>query len=60
MKILLSGNIRSGRVLGHLVLGHFESRVVLDRVVSGIGSSSVRSFRVLDRIRSGRIGYRVI
>jgi hypothetical protein len=50
MKILLSG-----RVLGHLVSGHFRFWVVLGRVGSGIGSSSVGSFRVSGRIRSGRV-----
>jgi hypothetical protein len=42
------------------MLSHFGIWVVLGRVRSGIGSSSVRSFRVSDRIRSGRVMYRVI
>jgi hypothetical protein len=42
------------------VLGHLRFRVISDRVGSGIRSSSIGSFRVSGRIRSGRVGYRVI
>jgi hypothetical protein len=53
MKILLSYHIRLGRVISGL-----------DRIRSGIGSSSVRSFRVSGHIRSGRVsghfGFRVV
>jgi hypothetical protein len=42
------------------VSDHFGFRIVSDRVGSVIGSSSVGSFWILGRIRSGRVGYRVI
>jgi hypothetical protein len=47
--------VGSGRVSGQLLSGHFGSRVISGWVESGIGSSSVGSFRVSGRIRSGRV-----
>jgi hypothetical protein len=57
---IVSGRVGSGRVFGHLVLNRFGFRVVSGRVGSGIRSSSVRSFRISDCIRSSRIGYWII
>jgi hypothetical protein len=56
-----SFQVGSGRLSSYLVVSdHFGFRVVSGRVGSVIGSSSFGSFRVLGRIRSGRVGYRVI
>jgi hypothetical protein len=55
-----SYQVGSGWVSGHLVSGHFEFLVVSGRVGSDIESSSIRSFRVSGRIRSGWVNYRVI
>jgi hypothetical protein len=46
----VSSRIGLGRVSSHLVLGHFEFRVVSGRVGSCIGSFSVGLFRILNRI----------
>jgi hypothetical protein len=50
----------SGRLSGHLVLGYFGFRIVSSQVGLVNRSSSVGSFHILRRIRSGRVGYRVI
>jgi hypothetical protein len=47
-------------VIGSSSVGSFQIWVISDRVGSVIGPSSVRSFQVSSRIRSGRVGYRVI
>jgi hypothetical protein len=50
---------RSGRISGHLVSGHFGFRIVSSWVGSGIESSIIGLFRILNRIGSG-IGYLVL
>jgi hypothetical protein len=50
-----SGRIKLGQFDSVRFSGHGSGRVGL-----GIGSFSVGSFRVSDRIRSGRVSYRVI
>jgi hypothetical protein len=52
--------VGSGLLSGHLVSGYFGFWVVSGRVRSVIGSSSVGSFQISDRIMSGQVGYRVI
>jgi hypothetical protein len=46
-----------GRVLDHLVLGHFGFQVVLGRVGSGIKLFSVRLFRILNCLGSEWVGW---
>jgi hypothetical protein len=48
-----SYQVKSGQVSGYLVSGHFGYRVISGQVGSGIESSSVGSFHILRRIRSG-------
>jgi hypothetical protein len=48
--------IRSGRVSNHLMSGYFRIRVVSGPVRFGMRLSSIGSFRVSDRIWSGRSG----
>jgi hypothetical protein len=56
----MSSRVRSSRVSGFLVSGHFRFRVISGRVGSVIRSSNVRSFQISGYIKSGWVGYRVI